>query len=186
MKFTSHKQHLLGLLFSIKVKKDSYRPGYTSSLLICPNLNDSQTFKSSSWKTIFLQCVCYRCSLLRWMFFVPCDNWKTLFFLKFVVTVRFFQPPYCRFILNKCFERSPCYSHNKSAVLMLIPILSSKIKLSYFYHAILCTWITFVADFFYDNVFNTLTFLLFLTFHYKWVFFEKLKTSLKACFYIIR
>ena len=27
----------------------------------------------------FLQCVCYRCNLLRWMFFIPCDSWKPLF-----------------------------------------------------------------------------------------------------------
>ena len=78
----SHKQYQFGFLFSIKVKEDSYRPNYILSFLICPNLNDSQTFKSSSCKIFFLQCVCYRCNLLRWMFFVPCDNWKTLFFLK--------------------------------------------------------------------------------------------------------
>ena len=38
---------LIVLLFSIKVKQDSYRPKYTSSFLICPNQNESQTFKSS-------------------------------------------------------------------------------------------------------------------------------------------
>ena len=46
------------------------------------DLNDSQIFKSSSCKRLFLQSECYRCNLLRWMFFVPCDNWKLLFFLK--------------------------------------------------------------------------------------------------------
>ena len=65
-KFTSHKQYLIGLLFSIKVKKeDSYRPKCTSSFLICPNLNDSQTVKNSSRKNFFFQCVCYRCNLLQ-------------------------------------------------------------------------------------------------------------------------
>ena len=51
------------------------------------------------------------------------------------------------------------YSHNKSTVLMLMLILSSKIKLSYFYHAILCTWIIFVADVF------MIAFLTLLLFH---------------------
>ena len=64
IKFTSHKQYLFGLLFSIKVKEDSYRPKYTSSFLICPNRNDSQTFKRSSYKKNFLQYVFYRCKLL--------------------------------------------------------------------------------------------------------------------------
>ena len=81
IKFTSHKQYLLGLLFSITVRQHSYRPKYTSSFLICPNLNDSQTLKNSSCKKN-LSIVCYRCNSLRWMFFVPRDNWRTLFFLK--------------------------------------------------------------------------------------------------------
>ena len=35
---------------------------------------------------------------------------RRYFFSKFVVTVRFFQPPYCRFLWNKCFERSPYFA----------------------------------------------------------------------------
>ena len=81
IKFTSHKQYLFGHLFSIKVK-DSYRPKYTSSFLTSPNRKDSQTCKSSSYKKAFLQCVCSRGKFLRWMFFVPCHDWKTLFCLK--------------------------------------------------------------------------------------------------------
>ena len=44
--------------------------------------NDPQAFKSGSWKQSFLQCVCYWYNLLRWMFFILCDNWKTLLFIK--------------------------------------------------------------------------------------------------------
>ena len=76
-----------------------------------------------------------------------------------------------------------CYLHNNSAVLILMLMLSSRIKWSYAIPT--HTWKTFEADFFYDNLFYTLFFLLFHTFLYKWAFFEKLKTSLKACFYII-
>ena len=53
IKFTSPKHYLFGLLFSIRVKEDPYRPKYTSSLLIYPNVNDSQTFKSSSYQKFF-------------------------------------------------------------------------------------------------------------------------------------
>ena len=30
----------------------------------------------------FLQCVCYLHNLLWWIFYILCDNWKTLFFVK--------------------------------------------------------------------------------------------------------
>ena len=128
IKSTLHKQYLFGLFFSIKVKENSYRPKYTSSFLICPNLNDSQTFKSSSCKNSFLQCVCYRCYWLRWMFFVPCDGWKTLFFLKVCRYCEIFQSPYCRFLWNKCLKevRILRYLRNNSAVLILMLMLSSK------------------------------------------------------------
>ena len=35
---------------------------------------------------------------------------RRYFFSKFVVTVRFFQPPYCRFLWNKRFEISPYFT----------------------------------------------------------------------------
>ena len=44
--------------------------------------NDPQTFKSGSSKNPFLQCVCYYYNLLRWMFFILCDTWKKLLFMK--------------------------------------------------------------------------------------------------------
>ena len=53
---------------------------------------------------------------------------RLYFFSKFVVTVRFLQPPYCRFLSDKYFERSPYFTHlhNNSAVLILMLMLSSK------------------------------------------------------------
>ena len=44
--------------------------------------NYPQTFKSGSCKNAFLQCVCYCYNLLRWMFFILCDTWKKLLFMK--------------------------------------------------------------------------------------------------------
>ena len=109
IKFTADKQHLFGLIFSIKLKEDSYRPKYTSSFLICPNLNDSQTLKSSSCKKFLLQCVCYKCNLLRWMFLVPCDNWKTLFFLKVCRYCEIFSTAILSFSLKQVFWKKSVF-----------------------------------------------------------------------------
>ena len=128
----------------------------SSRILICQNLNDSQTLKSSRCKTVFLQCVCYRCNLLPWIFFVSCDNWKTWFFLKVC--------RYCNVFANLhiviFFETSVLkevrilnYLQNNSAMLML------SFKIEWRYSMLIHTWKTFVADFFYDNVFCILYFL---------------------------
>ena len=168
IKFNLHKQYLFGLVFSIKVKEDPYRPKNTSSFIICPNLNNSQTFKSSSDKNCFLQCVCYRCNLLRWMFFVPCNNWKALFFLKVCRYCEIFLTAILSFSEEVCILR---YLHNNSAVLILMLMLSSKIKLSY--TILIYTWKTFVADLFMTMLFTLFIFWLFYTFFYKWGFFWK-------------
>ena len=74
-----------------------------------------------------LHCVCYRWNLLRWMFFVPCDNWKT-FNVKLCVNrhiIVFFETNVLKEVrILRCL-------HNNIAI-------------------------TFVADFFYDNVFYNL------------------------------
>ena len=87
IKFTSHKLYLFGLLFSINVKEHSYRPKYTLSFSICPNLNDSQTFKSSSCKKIFSSVYVIDATCFDECFFVPCDNWKTLRSLLLVLDI---------------------------------------------------------------------------------------------------
>ena len=104
-----------------------YRSKYTSSFLICPNLNDSQTFKSSSCKNGFLQCVYYRCNLLRWMFFVPCDSLKTLFFLKVWSYCEIFSTAILSFSLKQVFwKKSVFYAISTITVLILMLMLSSK------------------------------------------------------------
>ena len=86
-----------------------YRPKYTSSFLICLNLNDWQTFKSSSCKNGFLQYVCYRCNLLRWMFFIPCDSWKTLFFLRVCRYCEIFSTAILSFSLKQVFWKKSVF-----------------------------------------------------------------------------
>ena len=49
---------------------------------LCLKRNDLQIFKNSSCKKILLPCARYRYNLLRWMFFIPFDNYKSLSFIK--------------------------------------------------------------------------------------------------------
>ena len=70
-------------------------------LLVCLKRNHSQIFKDSSCKKIFLQCLCYWYNLLRRMFSILCDTWKTIFLIKvywYSVFLFFFQPP-CYYFL---------------------------------------------------------------------------------------
>ena len=52
------------------------------AFLLCLKRNDPQTFKSGSGKNPSLQRVCYCYNLLRWVFFILWDNWKTLLLMK--------------------------------------------------------------------------------------------------------
>ena len=117
IKFTSHKQYLFGLLFSIKVKEDSYRPKYTSSFLICPNRNDSQTFKSSSYKKNFLQYYFIDANCFYKWVFAPCDNWKMLFFLIFCPYCEIFSTAILLLSLKQVFwKKSIFYSISTTTV----------------------------------------------------------------------
>ena len=64
-KFTSHKQHLFGLIFPRNPKKELLRQSILHVFLLClKNKNDLQTFKCSNCKKLFLQCVCHCYNLL--------------------------------------------------------------------------------------------------------------------------
>ena len=77
--------------------------------LLCLKRNGQQTFKSSSCKSIFLQCVHYWYNLLRRMFFIVFDNWKTLLFMKVCRYSETFESSCCCFLWSQCFERSPYF-----------------------------------------------------------------------------
>ena len=81
-KFVSHKQYLFRSFTSRNTKKTRTDQSIPRLFLCCLKRNDPQTFKSGSCENPFLQCVCYWYDLLRWMFFILCDNWKTIFFIK--------------------------------------------------------------------------------------------------------
>ena len=87
----------------------------------------SKPLQVAAAKAIFLQCVCYWHNLLRWMFFLVCDNWKTLLFVKVYRYSETFEASCCCFLWSQCFERSPYfmrYLHNNS--MMLISKFQSK------------------------------------------------------------
>ena len=58
---------------------------------------------------LFLQCLCYRCNLLWWMFFVPCDNWKALFFLKVCRYCEIISTAILSFSLKQVFWKKPVF-----------------------------------------------------------------------------
>ena len=106
----------------LEMQKNSNRPKYTTRFLICLKRSSPRTFKSGSYKNTFLQWVRYWYNLLRWMFFILCDNWKTLLFVKVYRYSETFEPPCCCFLWSQCFKRSLYfmrYLHNNN--MMLIP-----------------------------------------------------------------
>ena len=129
--------------------------------------------KVAAAKKSFLPCVCYRCNLLQWMFFVRCDYLKTLCVKhKFVATLRFFQLSFCCFIWSKCFERSPYFTLSSQCK---ADSKVSKIKLSYTKFIL----DTFVANLFYVNVFYSWLFHFSLC---KWIFVKNSKPLWKHDF----
>ena len=79
-KFTSNKQCFSGHLFSRNAKKTHTDQSILQAFLLCLKTNVSRTFKSSSCKKLFPKLVYHWYNLLRWIFFIPCDNCKGVFF----------------------------------------------------------------------------------------------------------
>ena len=114
------------LLTSRGAKKIRTDQSIPHVFLLCLKSNYPQTFKSGICKNPFLQCVRYWYNLLRWMFFIQCDNWKTFLFVKVYRYSETFEAPCCCFLWSQCFERSPYfmrYLHNNN--MMLVPKQSS-------------------------------------------------------------
>ena len=89
-------------------------------LLIYKYKEGSQTFKSSSCNNYFLQWVCYCYNLLWWMFFIPCNNWKTLLFTKVYRYSDMFLTTPLLLSLRPVLWKSPFfmrYLHNNSMML---------------------------------------------------------------------
>ena len=78
-KFASHKQYPFGIISSRNVKKTHTDQIMIQVFSLCLKRTVSQTFESKSCQKRFRKYVCYWCNLLRWMYFIPSDNWKTFF-----------------------------------------------------------------------------------------------------------
>ena len=81
-KFSSHEHYIFGLLCSRNAKKTHTDQSILLTFILCRKRNVSQTLKSSSCKKVFPKCVYHGHNLLRWIFFIPSDNWKTFFFIQ--------------------------------------------------------------------------------------------------------
>ena len=68
--------------FLYQSKEDPYSPKYLSSFFTLSKSKQYTNLQKQPPQKVF-QCVCCKCNLLWWMFFIRCDNWKTLFFIKF-------------------------------------------------------------------------------------------------------
>ena len=77
--------------------------------LVCLKRNNPETFKSGSCKNFFLQCVCYRYNFLWWMFFILCDNWKTLLFMKVCCCSEIFLSAMLLFSLRPVFWKKSTF-----------------------------------------------------------------------------
>ena len=89
--------------------------------------------KSSSRKKVFPKCVHHWYVLLRWVLFIPCDNWKTLFLYKFLVTQQFGETAIILCSLKQVFWKKSAfytrYLHGNIAML-LIPKVHKKVSSS--------------------------------------------------------
>ena len=74
--------------------------------LLCLKRNDSQTFKTSSSRNLFSG-VYAVVQLVSMIFFTPCDNWETLFFIKvFRYSEVFFESLCCCSLRKKFWKKS--------------------------------------------------------------------------------
>ena len=82
------------------------------------------------------------------------------YFFRFCVTVRFFQPPYGRFLWNKCFfKRSPNFTLSPHYQCGAIANANAKFQNNDIWYYTYTYLKNFLSWFFYENVFYTLYFL---------------------------
>ena len=108
---------------SINAEKADTNQSILQPFLFCLKKSISQTFKSSSCKKVFPKCIHHWYNLLRWMFFIPCNNWKLYFLHKFIVTQRLGATITLLHSLNQVFWKKSvfCVRYLHSYIMMLIP-----------------------------------------------------------------
>ena len=80
--------------------------------------------KSSSCKKVFPKCVYHWYNLLRWMVFIPFDNWRHYLLYKFIVTQRFGETAMMLCSLKQVLWKKPVlyirYLDNNTAMLLIV------------------------------------------------------------------
>ena len=144
--------------FQTDIFQNKFTLWHIKLFLLCLKRNVSQTYESSNCRNFFSKCVYYWNSLLPWMFFIPCDNWKTYFIQIYRYPEVFYNHHAVVFFVFLISVNKK--GQTKTKVLKF----SQQFFLLYFFYYIHFVWM------FYN----------FLT---KWNFL-KLKTFLNACFFI--
>ena len=125
-KLSSYEQYLFGLSFSSNAKK-AHIDQITLQLL--PRLKKA-SHKASKAEKLFCKSLCYWYSLLRLMFFIPCDNWKNIFYTNLSLPRGFLVTARLLFSLKQVFWKKPVFSvrylHNNITAL-LIPKVQTKV-----------------------------------------------------------
>lgn len=117
-KFVFHKPYLPSLLTFRNKRKTQTDQIILNVFLICLKRTD---LRAAATKIVFLHLLCYLYNLLRWIRFILCRNWKTLFLIKVYSLLVYFQPPCCCLFCDKCFKTNPYYMHyllNNSTILI--------------------------------------------------------------------
>ena len=114
IKFIWDNQYLFGPLCSLKQRKlvqTKVHFKFLSESKRLTNLGScKKNKKQNKNKKKILQCVSYRCNLLRWMFLFHVITGRRYFFLKVCRYFGIISTPFSCFLWNKCFERSPYFT----------------------------------------------------------------------------
>ena len=100
--------------------------------LLCLKVKVSQSFKSSSYKKLFLHCVWHLYNLLRWMFLISLDDWKAFLFVNVCCCLEVFLNQHVVAFFEKSILRDVRilhYLHNNSTILM--PMFQNKATVVY-------------------------------------------------------
>ena len=146
--------------------------------------------KNHSCKRVFLLCTCYWYNFFRWIFFIPCDYWKILIFIKFYCNFQAFLIRHAIVFFETSILKEARTLHYLQSNSTMLILKSSKIKVSYMIFVDLIyrfflfnyfpvTFFHFVAvPHFYFYLFFFVY--VFFVYFFSWIFFAKLKIFLES------
>lgn len=87
--------------------------------------------KNHSCERVFLLCTCYWYNFFRWIFFIPCDCWKILIFIKFYCNFQAFLIRHAIVVFETSVLKEARTLHYLQSNSTMLILKSSKIKVSY-------------------------------------------------------